>query len=258
MCGAAGALGPVGLDGQICEQILCSLAHRGPDDKRVETWPDATLLHTRLWIIDLSPTGDQPMGNEDDSVWTVFNGEIYNHRSLRADLEASGDRFRGRSDTEVLPHLYEEHEEEMFSRLRGMFTVAILDRRQRRLLLGRDRFGIKPLFYAAGEGFLAFASEIGALRLFPNVDLTPDPQAISDFAALLFVPAPLTIHRGIRALCPGELLDCRLEADGRLRFATRPFYSFSIAPNEELCRLYQRVMMLLALDLALREYRDRR
>jgi asparagine synthase (glutamine-hydrolysing) len=197
-------------------------------------WPDATLLHTRLRIIDLSATGDQPMANEDGSVWTVFNGEIYNHRALRAELEAHGHGFRGHSDTEVLPHLYEEHGEEMFSHLRGMFAVAILDRRERRLVLGRDRFGIKPLFYARGDGFLAFASEIAALRHVPAVDLAPDAQAIADFAALLFVAAPQTIHRGIRALPPGELLDCRVADDGAVDAETRPFHTFSIAPNSDL------------------------
>jgi len=222
------------LDNETRERVLGSLHHRGPDDRRGRTWPEATLLHTRLRIIDLSPAGDQPMTNEDGSVWTVFNGEIYNHRALREGLEASGHSFHGRSDTEVLPHLYEEYGEGMFSRLRGMFSIAILDRRQRRLLLARDRFGIKPLFFAEGDGYLAFASEIAALRLFPGIDLTPDPQAISDFAALLFVPAPLTIHRGIRALEPGTFLDSRLRADGRVEAAIRTFHSFSIAPNAEL------------------------
>jgi asparagine synthase (glutamine-hydrolysing) len=98
-------------------------------------------------------------------------------------------------------------------------------------LLARDRFGIKPLFYGVGEGFVAFASELNALKLVPGVDLTPDPQAIADFAAVLFVPAPLTIHRGVRALCPGELLDCRLEMDGRARVERRRYHSFAIAPD---------------------------
>jgi asparagine synthase (glutamine-hydrolysing) len=234
MCGLAGILGVGGLDGQTCDRVLDSLAHRGPDDSQAKTWPDATLLFRRLRIIDLSPTGDQPMANEDGSVWTVFNGEIYNHRELRTELEARGHRFRGRSDTEVLPHLYEEYGEEMFSLLRGMFAVAIFDERRRRLLLARDRFGIKPLFYAPSDEFVAFASEIPALRLFPGVDLAPDRQAIADFAAVLFIPAPLTIHRGIRALGPGEFLDCRLERDGGVELSARPFHTWSIAANEEL------------------------
>ncbi|HEY3185715.1 MAG TPA: asparagine synthase (glutamine-hydrolyzing) [Gaiellaceae bacterium] len=234
MCGVAGSYGRVQLDAPTRELMLAALHHRGPDGRGEKVWDDAALLHTRLRIIDLSASGDQPMANEDGSVWTVFNGEIYNHRALRTDLEARGHRFRGHSDTEVLPHLYEEYGDGMFERLRGMFTVAILDRREPRLLLGRDRFGIKPLFYAHGDGFLAFASEIAILRLVPGVDLTPDRQAIADFAALLFVPAPLTIHRGIRALSPGELLDCRPTGTGDVRVDVRPFHTFSIEPDPEL------------------------
>ena len=161
-------MGRVEADDETIESILAALAHRGPDGRATKAWPEATLLHTRLRIIDLSPTGDQPMGNEDGSVWTVFNGEIYNHHELRQELESKGHRFRGRSDTEVLPHLYEELGDGMFARLRGMFAIAILDRRRRRLLLARDRFGIKPLFYARRPDFLAFASEINALRLVPG------------------------------------------------------------------------------------------
>jgi asparagine synthase (glutamine-hydrolysing) len=234
MCGLAGTLGHLELDAQTVERIVAALRHRGPDGTAAETWTEAALLHTRLRIIDLSPNGDQPLANEDGSVWTVFNGEIYNHGVLRAELEARGHRFRGRSDTEVLPHLYEEYGEAMFARLRGMFAVAILDRRRRRLLLARDRFGIKPLFYALRDQSVAFASEIGALRLVPGVDLSPDAQAIADYAALLFVPAPLTVHRGIRALCPGELLDCRLEEDGRISAQKRRFHQFSITRDPEL------------------------
>ncbi|CAN5183644.1 asparagine synthase (glutamine-hydrolyzing) [soil metagenome] len=233
MCGLAGIFGNVELAGETQELMLSSLAHRGPDGRGAKSWPEATFLHTRLRIIDLSPAGDQPMTNEDSSVWTTYNGEIYNHAGLRTELETRGHRFRGRSDTEVLPHLYEEYGDEAFSRLRGMFSVAILDRRRRRLLLARDRFGIKPLFYATGQGFIAFASEIGTLRLVPGVDLTPDPQAIADFAALLFVPAPSTIHRGIRALNPGELLDCQLSADGDVRVESRKFHRFSIERDSE-------------------------
>jgi asparagine synthase (glutamine-hydrolysing) len=149
MCGIAGSFGKEELDAVVGQRVLEALRHRGPDGSASKTWPEATLLHTRLRIIDLSPMGDQPMSNEDGTVWTVFNGEIYNHQELQAELEERGHRFRGRSDTEVLPHLYEEHGDTMFTRLRGMFAIAILDRRQRRLLLARDRFGIKPLFYSA-------------------------------------------------------------------------------------------------------------
>jgi asparagine synthase (glutamine-hydrolysing) len=234
MCGIAGSFGKEALDAVVGERVLEALRHRGPDASASKTWPEATLLHTRLRIIDLSPTGDQPMSNEDGTVWTIFNGEIYNHRELQAELEKRGHRFRGRSDTEVLPHLYEEHGDTMFTHLRGMFAIAILDLRQRRLLLARDRFGIKPLFYSANGRTVAFASEINALREFPGVDLTADPQAIADFAGLLFVPAPHTIHRGVSALSPGELVDCRLGNDERVSAARRRFHEFTSEPNREL------------------------
>ena len=234
MCGIAGLFGKEALDAGVGERVLEALRHRGPDGNASKTWPEATLLHTRLRIIDLSPTGDQPMSNEDGTVWTVFNGEIYNHHELQAELEKRGHRFRGRADTEVLPHLYEEYGDAMFAHLRGMFGIAILDLRQRRLLLARDRFGIKPLFYSAGGGAVVFASEMNALREFPGVDLTPDPQAIADFAGLLFVPAPHTIHRGVSALSPGEFVDCRLGNDERVSVARRRFHEFTSEPNQDL------------------------
>jgi asparagine synthase (glutamine-hydrolysing) len=231
MCGLAGWLGFP--DGVVpSDAILKSLAHRGPDANGITTWPDAGLLHTRLKIIDLSPTGAQPMTNEDSSVYAIFNGEIYNHRSLRRELEAKGHVFRGTSDTEVLPHLYEEHGPELFSRLRGMFTLALYDVDQRLLLLGRDRFGIKPFFYAAHRHFIAFASELNALRLMPGLDLTPDRQAIADYAAILYVPAPRTIFRGIDALEPGTLLEARLGRNDEIAVQKRSYHHWSITPQD--------------------------
>ena len=180
--------------------VTKALRHRGPDSQGFRSWTDGTLIHTGLSIIDLAPTGAQPMANEDDTIWTVFNGEIYNHHELRAQLEAKGHRFRGRSDTGILPDLYEEEGERFLTRLRGMFALAIYDIKNRSLLLARDRFGIKPLFYAAAADRLMFASEINALRTLPGIDSRPDPQAISDFASLFYIPAPQTFFAGIRAL----------------------------------------------------------
>ena len=184
MCGLAGWVGREAVSDETVESIARAIRHRGPDGSASKRFANAGLIHTRLRIIDLSPTGDQPMPNEDGSVWTVFNGEIYNHHDLRRELEGRGHRFRGKADTEVLPHLYEEHGVGMFERLRGMFTVAIWDTRDGRLLIGRDRFGIKPLFFAHSSAQLAFASEITALRLFPEIDMTANRQAIADYAAL--------------------------------------------------------------------------
>jgi asparagine synthase (glutamine-hydrolysing) len=152
MCGIAGWLGNLPDGENYAGSMVHALCHRGPDAHGIRSWPKATLVHTRLSIIDLSPAGAQPMANEDGTIWTVFNGEIYNHRKIRYDLEAKGHKFKGYSDTEVLPHLYEEEGPAFVKKLRGMFALAIHDTRNRTLLLAHDRFGIKPLFYAAENG----------------------------------------------------------------------------------------------------------
>jgi len=180
MCGIGGWLGTVSHGENYAGRMVRVLRHLGPDAHGIRSWSQATLLHTRLSIIDLSPAGAQPMANEDGTVWAVFNGEIYNHRELRRNLEAHGHIFRGRSDTEVLPHLYEEGSD-FINRLRGMFALAIYDTRSQTLILARDRFGIKPLFYAPGKTRLAFASELRALLQLPGINNRPDRQAIYDF-----------------------------------------------------------------------------
>jgi asparagine synthase (glutamine-hydrolysing) len=187
MCGIAGWLGTLPNRESDAAHLVQALHHRGPDAHGMQSWPEATLVHTRLSIIDLSPTGAQPMANQEGTVWTVFNGEIYNHHELRRGLEARGHVFKGRSDTEVLPHLYEEEGSAFVAKLRGMFALAIYDVRTKTLVLARDRFGIKPLFYAPGTNSLAFASEISALLELPGIDDRPDKQAIFDFAALFYI-----------------------------------------------------------------------
>jgi len=233
MCGIAGWIGPMSNSLDLICALVQSLRHRGPDAQDYKLWPDASLVHTRLSILDRSSSGAQPMANEDGSIWTVFNGEIYNHAELRQDLITKGHKFRGRSDTEILPHLYEEEGAGFVHRLRGMFAFAIFDTKAKKLLLVRDRFGIKPLFYSPEKGFLAFASEINALRLIPGIDLRPDPQAIYDFAALFYIPAPETFFKGIKALEPGCLLEARCE-EGRVRWKTRSYHKWTVAPNPEL------------------------
>jgi asparagine synthase (glutamine-hydrolysing) len=183
-----------------------------------------------LSIIDLSHTGHQPISNEDGTVWTVFNGEIYNHRELRHDLELRGHRFRGRSDSEVLPHLYEEMGSELVAKLRGMFALAIYDTNKRSLLLARDRFGIKPLFYTPGTERISFASEIRALLEVPDIDDRPDRQAIYDFAALFYIPAPETFYVGVRALQPGEILEARFDGDVTTH-KVRKYHYWVVSPN---------------------------
>ena len=230
MCGIGGWIGDnVGVE-QIAGRFIGAMRHRGPDDYGVHTCENATLVHTRLSIIDLSPAGHQPIANEDKTVWAVFNGEIYNHRDLRSDLEKQGHKFVGRSDSEVLVHLYEEHGASFLSQLRGMFALGIYDTKNRTLLLARDRFGIKPLFFAPTSSRLAFASEIQALLGLPGVDAQPNRQAIYDFAALLYIPAPETFYRGIVNLQPGELLEARWEARG-VSWSTRQYHRWTIAPD---------------------------
>lgn len=230
MCGIGGWIGHQENAGEIAGDMVRALHHRGPDDHDTWSRPDATLLHTRLSIIDLSPAGKQPMSNHDGTVWSVFNGEIYNHRELRRRLERTGYRFKGHSDSEIIPYLYEEEGPDFVNLLRGMFAIALYEIRSRSLLLVRDRFGIKPLFYAPQEDRLAFASEITALRKLPGVDLRPARQAVYDYAALLYIPAPETFYRGIRALDAGEILEARLDQQA-VTWRTRRYHRWTLAPD---------------------------
>jgi len=233
MCGIAGWLGTLEEGQQIAVRMAKLLRHRGPDSQGIWSRPDATLIHTRLSIIDLSPAGAQPIRNQSGTIWCVFNGEIYNHHDLRRNLEAKGHVFRGRSDSEVLPHLYEEEGPGFVDKLRGMFALAIYDTRLRRLLLARDRFGIKPLFYAPGRDRLAFASEIRALLEHPDIDCRPDRQSIYDFSALFYIPAPDTFYTGIRALQPGEILEAQLDLNG-ISWKTGRFQRWVITPDSDI------------------------
>jgi len=227
VCGIAGWIGQLGESHEAIDSLTRALRHRGPDSQGHGVWSTGALVHTRLSIIDLSEAGHQPIGNEDGSIWAVFNGEIYNHHDLRADLQRRGHQFRGRSDSEVLPHLYEEYGADLAGHLRGMFAFAILDSRTRTLLLVRDRFGIKPLFHATVPGGLAFASEINALRRFPGVDVTVDGQAAADYAALSYIPAPMTLFRGIRCLEPGQTLRA-VDEGGKISCSPARFHRFRV------------------------------
>jgi asparagine synthase (glutamine-hydrolysing) len=214
--------------------MASALRHRGPDAHGHRCWPDAALVNTRLKIIDLSPEGDQPLGNETSTVWAVLNGEIYNHRDLRHWLQGRGHTFRGHSDTEVIPHLYEECGTKFVERLEGMFALALYDTESERLILARDRLGIKPLFYGVQEtsenSVLAFASELRTLVQFPGIDDTPEPQAIFDVLALTFVPSPETFYRGIRSLEPGHTLEAS-RVRGSISRETHPYHRWIIAPE---------------------------
>jgi asparagine synthase (glutamine-hydrolysing) len=209
MCGIVGVVDPDAVDGSV-EAMCASLAHRGPDDAGVRSWADhgVTLGHRRLSIIDLSPAGRNPMPNEDGSVWVVHNGEIYNHAELRRELERLGHRFRSSCDTEVIVHAYEEWDDDHVHRLRGMFAYAIYDRRpdRARVVLFRDRLGIKPLHYAVDGERFAFASELKAFAPLAWVDRRPDVQALAEYLTYQYVPSPATAFLGVRKLEPGHLL----------------------------------------------------
>jgi asparagine synthase (glutamine-hydrolysing) len=207
MCGICGL---VSLDGRpvnpaVLESMNETLFHRGPDSGGSFVDGNVGLAARRLAIIDLAG-GDQPISNEDGTIWVVQNGEIYNYREQRAELEARGHRFSTQSDTEVLVHLYEEHGPGFVDRLRGMFAIALWDGRERRLVLARDRFGIKPLYYSSARGSLSFGSELKALIRQPGFSREIDLEALDAYLAFMFVPSPLTIFKDARKLPPGSLL----------------------------------------------------
>jgi asparagine synthase (glutamine-hydrolysing) len=203
MCGIAGYSGPE-IDG-LMPRMLNRIRHRGPDDEGEYHDGDVHLGMVRLSIIDLGG-GHQPITNEDQTVWVVFNGEIFNYIELRAELEAKGHHFKTSSDTETIVHGYEEYGPAFAHKLNGMFTIALWDTRTQTLLLYRDRFGVKPLFFSALGNRLVFGSEIKAVRCHPAVLPEIDSEAFSHYLSLRNIPAPFTIFRDIRALLPGEMI----------------------------------------------------
>jgi len=206
MCGIAGSTAATS---EVLQTMGAKLRHRGPDSDGAWQGPGGVLglAHTRLKVIDLSDGGHQPMVSEDNRFALVFNGEIYNYKALRHDLESKGESFSSDSDTEVLFSLLRREGKKALARLVGMFSFAFWDGETGTLLLARDRLGIKPLVYAPlADGQIAFASEIEALRAHPGIDLGIDRQAVSEFLACLYVPQPLSIHKGIAKLPPGHTL----------------------------------------------------
>jgi asparagine synthase (glutamine-hydrolysing) len=209
MCGIAGLLGPV--NEELLERMGAVLAHRGPDDRGLWTDPAAEvgLVHRRLSIIDLSAGGHQPLEDAGGQAVIVYNGELYNYRELRRELERDGVRFRGESDTEVLLNVYLRDGEAMLTKLDGIFAFAIWDRRRGELFLARDPYGVKPLYYAeTGQRFL-FASELKALLQDAAVSRELCPDAVRDHVAYLYTPSPRSILRQVLRLQPGEALVSR-------------------------------------------------
>ncbi len=205
MCGICGEWNGAGVAEQTLQRMNAALRHRGPDDEGMALRGEAGIAMRRLSIIDVAG-GHQPIANEDNSAWIVFNGAIYNFKELRADLEARGHVFSTASDTEVILHQYEEDGPACVDKLRGMFAFAIWDARRRRLLLARDRFGQKPLFYCFDGKRLLFGSEIKAVLA--GLDATPglDLASLDDYLSLRFVPSPATMFENVSKLPPGHTL----------------------------------------------------
>jgi asparagine synthase (glutamine-hydrolysing) len=232
------------------------LAHRGPDGEGVWAGDNVGLAHRRLAIIDLRPDAGQPMCNEDRTVWITFNGEIYNFRELRAELQAQGHVFRTNSDTETIIHAYEQYGRECLHRLRGMFAFAIWDARSKTLFLARDRVGKKPLFYLVDRHQFIFASEIKAMLVDPSVKVEPNATAIDHYLALGYVPSPLSAFRGIQKLPAGhwlEIKDGRIEIQRywRLRYNPKRKISLRDAVSELQFQLADAVRLRLMSDVPL-------
>jgi len=205
------------IDTDLVHAMCRSFPYRGPDDEGTLLRPGIGLGHRRLSIIDLSASGRQPMANEDASLWLVFNGEIYNFPELREELRSKGHVFRSRTDCETVLHLYEEEGTALFSRLDGMFAFALWDGEKKRLLLGRDRLGIKPLYYFADNEKLLFASEPKAILQDPSIPREIDPEALDLYLTLNHIPEPWSIFKGMKKLLPGTFL---LAEEGGIRIET--------------------------------------
>jgi asparagine synthase (glutamine-hydrolysing) len=208
MCGINGIFEPgreTVMDRAVVKAMADTLHHRGPDEEGFFCGPGIGLGHRRLSIIDLKG-GQQPLPNEDESVWIVFNGEIYNFQELNRKFLGTGHHFRTRSDTETIVHLYEELGEGCFAELRGMFALALWDGRKKKLVLARDRIGKKPLFYSWDGRRLLFGSEIKALLAAGGLSKEMDLEALSDYFSFQYIPAPKTIYRSVRKLRPGHYL----------------------------------------------------
>lgn len=223
MCGISGILGfhdSFAVDEATAVRMRDTLTHRGPDDAGVAILGSdrVALGHRRLSIVDLSPAGHQPMANEDGTVWLTYNGEVYNHEELRVELEAKGHRYRSRTDSETIVHLYEELGPRCVERLDGMFAFAIWDARRKELFLARDRLGVKPLSFARLPAGFLFASEPKALLAHPALSSDLDEEAFHHYLTFAFVPPPKTLFQNVCKLAPGERMTVR--ADGSVEVET--------------------------------------
>jgi len=216
MCGIAGLLRRDGApaDGEVVRAMAAALRHRGPDGEGIHLDGPLGLGHRRLAILDLTPAASQPMANEDGTVWIVYNGELYNHTELATDLRARGHRYRSRSDTETVLHAYEEWGEGCLPRFNGIFAFAVWDTPRRRLLLARDRFGVKPLYYRLTDEALLFASEVKGILAAPDVEVRVDSEALGEYFTFQNILTDRTLFAGVRLLPPATTL---VAEGGRLR-----------------------------------------
>jgi asparagine synthase (glutamine-hydrolysing) len=258
MCGITGQVNqdkerPV--DRHVLARMNEAIRHRGPDSGGFYVNGGVGLAARRLAVIDLK-TGQQPVSNEDGSIRLVFNGEIYNYRRLRANLEKNGHRFQTGSDTETIVHLYEEHGKECVGLLRGMFAFALWDDSRQRLLLVRDRFGKKPLYYSTHDGAFLFGSEIKCLLEYPDFPRQIDLSAIDHYLSLQYVPDPLSAFVGIRKLPPAHRLIWergRIEIERYWRLSYEPKLAMGATELQEelLARLEEAVRLRLVSDVPL-------
>ncbi len=266
MCGIAGAVWTSRgqpLPANVLQRMTDALRHRGPDDEgfynsevhrtdQDKEVPGVALGHRRLSIIDLA-NGHQPLANEDESIWVIFNGEIYNFRELRHRLEGAGHRFRTASDTEVIVHLYEEEGVDCFSHFNGMFAIALWDAKRRQLVLARDRLGQKPLVYRLENGRMLFASQLKSLLEVPGVSREIDAAALDAYLTYQYVPHPRTIFKGIAKLPPGHVATYR---DGRLN--VKPYWrpNFNSESNLSVAEASEQLEALLESSVRLRMQSD--
>jgi len=243
MCGICGKLNfdsQAVVDPEILRNMLGTIRHRGPDGEGTYLSGPIGLGHRRLSIIDLS-TGQQPLANEDGTVWIVFNGEIYNYQDLRAELLARGHRFKTQSDTEVIVHLYEEYGEACLEWLRGMFAFAVWDDRRKALFVARDRLGIKPLYYIRSNKSLIFASEIKSILADPEVKAEVVPEMVDRFLTYYYLPGENTLFQSIHKLAPGSYMTVR---DGQV--SVRQYWDLHFVPsNMSLRDAQERLMEVL-------------
>ena len=236
MCGIAGMLGREDdlVEAGLIQRMCHTITHRGPDDEGIYTSRHVGLGIRRLSIIDLSG-GHQPIHNEDESVWVVFNGEIYNFAELREELEGRGHHFYTHSDTEVIVHLYEEMGAECVTRLRGMFAIALYDERRQTLLLARDRIGKKPLYYANQGGRLYFGSEIKAILAAAPQLADVSPEGVLQFFYFGYIPDPYSAFQKIAKLPPGHLAECTTRGVKIRQYWDVPAYGTYDPGSDEAC-----------------------